>query len=177
MIQNNSVSVIMCVYNGEQFLLDQIESIKCQTLQPDEVTIYDDCSDDSSVNILVDFISKNNLESTWKVIKNKTRKGWRLNFYDALSECDSDYIFFCDQDDIWYHDKIEIMTNVMRNNQNILVLNGLIETINSTGHPINVMNWTKDNVYNGNIINMDFGDIIFNWKIRIGCCKIGRAHV
>lgn len=167
----------MCVYNGERFLIEQLESIRNQTYQPDEVAVYDDGSTDLSIEIINTFISKYNLESTWRIAVNSTRKGWRKNFYDAITECNSDYIFFCDQDDIWHPDKILVMMNTMQENPNILVLNGLIETIDSDGNHIDVLDWTKSNTYDRKIIRIGIGEIAHAWKHRVGCAMAIRKIV
>jgi glycosyltransferase involved in cell wall biosynthesis len=162
----------MCIYNGERFLVEQLESILNQTCQPETVIIYDDCSTDSSINIIKQFIAKYNLASSWEIRINPFRKGWRMNFYDAIMECEGDYIFFCDQDDIWYPDKISIMIKTMQNNPNIFVLTGFYKTIDANGHPINVMDWTSNNIYNSNIIKSNLAETIFHWKPRIGCTMV-----
>ena len=172
MNQGNKVSVLMCVYNGERFLIEQLESLRNQTYQPDEVIIHDDCSDDSSIITIKEFITKYNLESTWRINVNPSRKGWRLNFYDAIAECDGDYIFFCDQDDIWFADKISMMIDVINKNKNILVLNGLMETIDSSGNPINISDWTREHIHDRKIIESCLGDTIYVWKQRIGCTMV-----
>jgi len=171
---NSSITVLMCVYNGERFLIEQLESLRSQTFQPNEVVIYDDCSDDSSVDIINDFISKYKLESTWRININTSRKGWRLNFYDAIIECNSEYIFFCDQDDIWNPDKIAVMMEAMEKNPNILVLNGLFETIDSAGNPVNILDWTKNNVYNSKTVKSTLEEISYIWKQRLGCTMLIR---
>jgi glycosyltransferase involved in cell wall biosynthesis len=159
----------MCVYNGERFLLEQLESIFNQTCQPDEVIIYDDCSTDSSIDIINHFIIKNNLCSSWRINVNLFRKGWRLNFFDAIAECNGDYIFFCDQDDIWYPDKISIMVETMKKNPSILVLTGILETIDTNGYPISIKGWLTNNIYDCKIIKSNFGETIFIWKLKNGC--------
>jgi glycosyltransferase involved in cell wall biosynthesis len=164
-----TITVLMCVYNGERFLLEQLESLRNQTRQPEEVIIYDDCSTDSSINIINQYITNYNLSSYWKININKYRKGWRLNFYDAILECTGDFIFFCDHDDIWYSDKILIMSQAMHENPNILVLTGFLETIDANGNIINVMDWTSKNIYNRKIIKSNLGESIFDWKQRNGC--------
>ena len=58
-----TTSIVMSVYNGSKFLLEQMESIRLQTLQPNEVIILDDCSTDNSVKIIEEYISKYNLQN------------------------------------------------------------------------------------------------------------------
>ena len=46
------VSVALCTYNGERFLQEQLDSIAMQTRLPDEVVVGDDCSSDTTIEIL-----------------------------------------------------------------------------------------------------------------------------
>jgi glycosyltransferase involved in cell wall biosynthesis len=41
-----------------------------------------------------------------KLVVNEQRLGWRRNFLKSASLCTSEYIAFCDQDDIWLPDKL-----------------------------------------------------------------------
>ena len=45
-------SVVLSTYNGEKYLVEQLDSIKNQTLSADEVVICDDCSNDNTVEIV-----------------------------------------------------------------------------------------------------------------------------
>ena len=116
-------SVIVTTYNGKKYIKQQLVSILNQTLQPDEVLIYDDNSTDNTVDIIKSFISDNNLNN-WKLTVRENNVGWRRNFIDASEKASGKYIFFCDQDDVWMTRKLEIMSEIMENNKNILVLAG-----------------------------------------------------
>jgi hypothetical protein len=61
------------------------------------------------------------------------------------------------------------MAEAMQKNPNILVLTGFMETIDANGYPVNIMDWTKNNIYNRKIIKSNLGETIFVWKPRIGC--------
>jgi len=52
------ISVIMSVYNGETYLKEAIESIRNQTFKNWELVIINDCSTDSTAEILADFSRK-----------------------------------------------------------------------------------------------------------------------
>lgn len=115
------VSVVMAVYNGEKYLLEQLQSLKDQTRNPDEVIIMNDCSSDNTVEMIKDFIKEFALEN-WNIINNISNLGWRKNFIEGLKKSTGDYIFLCDQDDIWHNDKIECMTKALDENEQILLL-------------------------------------------------------
>ena len=106
---SKSVSVVLATYNGERFIIEQLDSLRKQTLQVDEVLIADDASTDNKIN-----------------------KGYSQNFIDTIKKATGKYIFLCDQDDIWVNTKIEIMTEAMEDNANINVL--LAECANFSGN-------------------------------------------
>lgn len=117
------MSVVLSTYNGEKYITEQLESLKNQTLAPDEVIISDDCSTDSTVKLCEDYIAQNNLEN-WRVIANKTNKGWADNFSEAFLMASGDIIYPCDQDDVWLEDKLEKMTKIMQEHPEIGLLIG-----------------------------------------------------
>lgn len=115
-------SVVMATYNGAEYLYEQLDSLRDQTQTIDEVIICDDRSKDDTVKMLHDYISQNGLEQSWKVIVNEQNLGYANNFHKAMQLARGEYIFFCDQDDIWYLNKIEEMVRVMEENQQVQLL-------------------------------------------------------
>ena len=78
------ISIVLSSYNGEQDIIEQLQSINEQTRKPDEVLICDDCSTDGTVNLVQNYIEKKRLKN-WKLVVNKQNKGWRKNFIDGIS--------------------------------------------------------------------------------------------
>lgn len=115
------ISVAMAVYNGEKFIVEQLDSIRNQTRQVDEVIICDDQSKDRSVEIVKRYIDKYRL-TNWKLIVNENNLGYADNFHKAMTLSTGDIIVFCDQDDIWIRDRIEKMERCFAENNDILVL-------------------------------------------------------
>lgn len=118
------ISVVITTYNGSKYIIQQLESIKCQTQIPDEVLIFDDCSTDNTAEVIRDFIKNNKLKN-WKIEKNSEKKGWKLNFIDGFKKASGDIIFPCDQDDIWHVNKIKEMSEILKEREyiNVLVAN------------------------------------------------------
>lgn len=121
MINDIKISIVLSSYNGDKYIYDQLESLRLQTRQPDEVIIGDDCSSDSTCSIIESYIKRNKLER-WIFIKNKINKGWRRNFVELINKAKGDLIFPCDQDDVWEKNKLLIMSDIMINNPNINLL-------------------------------------------------------
>lgn len=102
------VAVIVAVFNGEAYLWEQLGSIEHQSHTPDLLVIADDGSTDSSALIIREFESRSSLEC--QVIVNERTLGYIENFHRLMHRVAGfDYIFFSDQDDIWYPDRVERM--------------------------------------------------------------------
>jgi glycosyltransferase involved in cell wall biosynthesis len=98
------VSVALCTYNGEQYLLEQLESIATQTKAIDELVICDDNSTDRTVEIIQNFTQKSAFKT--RIYVNKQNMGSTRNFEQCLSYCEGEIIFLADQDDIWTSTKV-----------------------------------------------------------------------
>jgi glycosyltransferase involved in cell wall biosynthesis len=95
------ISVCLASYNGELYIKEQIDSILPQLSDKDEIVISDDSSSDSTVKILMSYE-----DARIKIHKNHTTKSPVFNFENALKHAKGDYIFLCDQDDIWLPNKV-----------------------------------------------------------------------
>ena len=97
------ISIILCTYNGEAFLEEQLQSIIHQSYPNLEIFISDDASTDGTIKILEKYRSQPNIV----INVNSLNIGFIKNFELAALSSKGDYIAFADQDDIWYADKIE----------------------------------------------------------------------
>jgi glycosyltransferase involved in cell wall biosynthesis len=105
-----TVSIAMCTFNGEAFLIQQLNSLAAQTHQPDEIIICDDASNDKSVAIAQAFAKDSGLNV--RIHRNDKNLGYVKNFEQAIGRCTQDLIFLCDQDDLWHPEKIKQMVDV-----------------------------------------------------------------
>ncbi len=96
------VSIAMTVYNGEDYLRQQVESVLGQTVQDIELVIVDDCSTDGSW-VLMNELSRG--DERIRIFHNDKNVGFKRNFERAISLCRGEYIALSDCDDIWepYH--------------------------------------------------------------------------
>jgi glycosyltransferase involved in cell wall biosynthesis len=99
----DKISVALTTCNGEKFLREQLDSLYNQTIVPDEIVVVDDCSNDKTVEILEEYKQKYGLI----YCVNRANLGVNKNFEKAISLCTGDYIAICDQDDVWFIEKIE----------------------------------------------------------------------
>ncbi len=97
------VSIAMCTYNGEQYLKEQIDSLLSQDYPNFEVIIVDDRSQDRTFSILQEYEKR---DQRVRVFQNQDNLGFVKNFEKSISLCTGQYIALCDQDDIWFPEKV-----------------------------------------------------------------------
>lgn len=133
MKQQYTATVVMATYNGEKNILEQLDSLKNQSKKIDEVLIWDDCSTDSTVKIIENFISENKLGETWHLKINTENLGWRKNFFNLLNAATKEIVFTCDQDDIWDASKIEVMCEAFANTDVKVLVSDYTELVEPGG--------------------------------------------
>lgn len=104
------VSVVVCTYNGERYVREQIDSIIAQTYPIHEIILQDDGSTDGTFDILCDYANRYANVTVWH---NEAGKGVSRNFFSAMARATGDYIALSDQDDVWEKDKIEIQMEAL----------------------------------------------------------------
>lgn len=115
------ISIVLTTYNAGTHLKGQLDSIRAQSLPPDEVLIFDDGSTDGTVVYLEEYLREYDLKH-WKLRVNRQNLGWKRNFMEGLRTATGDLLFPCDQDDIWYPEKLREMTEAMERNPQIKLL-------------------------------------------------------
>jgi len=105
--------ILMGAFNGEKYISEQLESIEKQTYSNWELIVSDDGSSDQTRRILDAF--KNKWPSGKLTIVDGPKLGFSANFLTLISDpkIKGDYFAFCDQDDIWLHDKIQRAIHVL----------------------------------------------------------------
>lgn len=99
------IDVLMATYNGEQFIDAQISSIVSQSFQNWKLIIHDDGSSDNTINIIKKWMQN---DSRIVLIEDGIKCGGAAkNFLYLTKFSDAPYCMFCDQDDIWFNNKIE----------------------------------------------------------------------
>ncbi len=94
--QNPLVTIIIPVYNGERFLRPLLESVKAQTFSDWVCVCVDDGSTDGSRPILNEFVA----DDTRFVVIIQKNAGCGAARNTAISQSQSDFVMFADQDDI-----------------------------------------------------------------------------
>lgn len=111
------ITVCMAVYNGKDFISEQLESIANQTMIVDEIIIVNDCSSDHTMDIVSLYSNVFNM----KIINNKENIGVIKSFEKALYNATGDYIFLCDQDDVWKPNKVKLMVEKLNKKKGLCI--------------------------------------------------------
>lgn len=136
-----TISVCMAVYNGDLYIKEQLDSIFNQTLIPDELIIVDDCSSDNTKLIINSYFNKG---IRIEVHENKNNIGVIKSFEKAISKTNGDYVFLCDQDDIWSNRKVELMVDKISYNKGLCISNySIIDSLSNSSN-VNVIFDEKD---------------------------------
>lgn len=103
---SHKVAILMGTYQGERYILEQLESFKAQSHKNWQLYVSDDGSTDETLSKIERFSTENKIEIS---ILPGPKAGFVSNFLSLLSKVDlGDACYsFSDQDDIWHKDKIE----------------------------------------------------------------------
>ncbi|WP_304525779.1 glycosyltransferase family 2 protein [Halomonas sp. I5-271120] len=107
------VSVIMPVYNSQEYISSAVSSVIDQSFHDWELIVVDDCSTDRSAEFLADFLAK---DSRINLIKLKRNSGVATARNTAIEAASGRYIAFLDSDDVWLPCKLEKQVFFMKNN-------------------------------------------------------------
>lgn len=113
-----TVTVLLATFNGETFLEEQLASLACQRNVLTRIIVNDDGSTDNTIEML----------EKWKElglitkVSSSNQIGASKAFQKLLMEnLDSDYIAFCDQDDVWEPNKLTEQLELMLTDSPTLV--------------------------------------------------------
>jgi len=125
------ISVCMATYNGERFIRLQLQTVLPQLGVADELVIVDDASTDHTVDIVKAFG-----DSRIRVFSNLKNMGVDATFEKALSIARGEVLFLCDQDDIWYPEKIKRVIEVFHTHSDVTLVISDARIIDAEGEVI-----------------------------------------
>jgi glycosyltransferase involved in cell wall biosynthesis len=117
MVLNPLVSVILPVYNSEQFLRESIDSIINQTYTNLEIIIVNDGSTDGSKSIIESYLDKRII-----VIEHPNNKGLIQSLNEAIIKSTGSYLVRMDGDDVAFNTRIEKQVHFLQENPSIGII-------------------------------------------------------
>lgn len=106
------VTVITLVYNTGRYVIQAIESVRNQTHKNIQHIIIDDCSTDDSVDIVKNWISKNNY--TCELLIHQQNMGISKSLNEGLKLAKGKYVTFV-SDDLFSPQKLNRQASIMEN--------------------------------------------------------------
>lgn len=136
---SGSCSVALATFNGSRHLGEQLHSLKTQTRLPDEIVICDDGSTDETRETLAEFASSN--PNLVRLTLFPDNRGFHAAFEQAISLTSGEFVFLCDQDDVWLPDKIARFEEEFRSNRGAGLVFSDADLIDDEGHRTGQRRW------------------------------------
>jgi len=159
------ISVVLCSFNGEKFIGEQIDSILKQAYSNFELIISDDASTDSTAEILRRYATNDKIKLHFQ----KQNIGPSKNFEFALQQASGEFIACSDQDDVWLPEKIEKLQAAIEDSS---LIYSDSELVDENGNRLNKKLSDLRNLYSGHrttgfiFSNVVWGHaLMFNRKI------------
>jgi glycosyltransferase involved in cell wall biosynthesis len=163
---NMPVSVVMAVFNGREFLQEQVDSVLAQLEHGDELLVIDDASTDGGLASL-----RALARSQVRILVNAQNVGVIRSFQRGLALTSHNVVFLCDQDDVWMPGKrAAYVAEFVRDNAIGVVISDS-EVIDCEGRMIAPSFMASRGGFNGSVI----GTL---WRNRyLGCAMAIRRNV
>ena len=108
MADNLKVSILVPIYNSENYLGRCLDSIFSQTYSSIEYVFVDNCSTDGSLSILESQIGKYHIPATdYRLIRHVQNEGIAVSRNDCIANASGEYVLFVDSDDWIEPDMVE----------------------------------------------------------------------
>lgn len=170
-MEENKISIITPLYNGEKYIEETILSVIKQTYNNWEMLIVDDCSSDNSPNIVKKYVEQ---DKRIKHIRLEKNSGAAIARNKAIEIAEGEYIAFLDSDDLWKKEKLEKQINFMKEN-NYAISFTEYEEINENGKKLNILikSPQKPVTYRSYLLTNPIGCLTGMYSVK----KLGKVYM
>ena len=124
-------SIIIPLFNKENFILNTLQSVFNQSFTDYEIIIVDDCSTDNSLKIVME-----NSSDKVKIVRHEINKGLSATRNTGIKNATAKYIAFLDADDLWKPRKLDLQIDFLLKNDLPFTFS-FYECINESGESLN----------------------------------------
>ena len=104
------ISILMAVYEPRMdWLKEQLDSLEAQTYPNLRLYIRDDCSPTVPFEEIETLVKKCIRSFPYEICRNEENLGSNLTFERLTREAEGEYFAYCDQDDVWLPEKLEVL--------------------------------------------------------------------
>lgn len=108
------ISILMAVYEPRMdWLREQLESLEAQTYPNLKLYIRDDCSPTVPLGEIKALVKDCIRSFPYEVLRNEKNLGSNLTFERLTRDAAGEYFAYCDQDDVWLPEKIEVLQGAL----------------------------------------------------------------
>lgn len=116
------ISILMAVYEPRlDWLREQLESLEAQTYPNLRLYIRDDCSPTVPFEVIRRCVEACIHSFPWTITRNEENLGSNGTFQRLTEEAEGEYFAYCDQDDVWYPEKLTVLQENLENSGALLV--------------------------------------------------------
>lgn len=135
-MKKNKITIAICVYNAEDYIIKTLESLKNQTFKDFKLLIIDDKSKDNSLKIMKDYLEKEKNSFNYKIIELEKNSGTAIGRSTALNSVDTEFMMFFDADDVAKLDMLEKLYSKMQENDDFIAVSCYSKYIDMKGNKI-----------------------------------------
>ena len=126
-----NLTLAICVYNAERYIVETLESVMKQTRQGFELLIVNDCSTDGCVEKIRAFFEQNPRQ--YKLVEFEENRGIGYARHFAERYAKTRYMMFLDADDVLYPNAIEVMYDKITSDEDLMAVGCYLEYMDSKG--------------------------------------------
>lgn len=172
------ICIIMSTYNGEKYIVQQLDSIFQSEKSETGLYVRDDGSKDRTIEILKEYGIEHNVQIEVNPGQNV---GSAKSFLTALRDCPkADYYAFCDQDDAWMDGKLSAaVEQIGKTDQPVLwcsdyqVTDSELQVMIPSALKQPVQDSMRAVFYN----NVPGGTMVFNWALMQELRKVNISNI
>lgn len=107
------VQILLSTWNGERWLPELLRSLERQTVQDWQLLVRDDGSSDQSLRLLLEWQAEHP-QHVAGILRDGRHLGSKQSFSRLVEISTAPCLMFCDQDDIWFPEKVELQYTALR---------------------------------------------------------------
>lgn len=138
------ISVVLPVYNGEDYIRETIDSIRSQTMDEWELIIVDDCSEDSTPEIAHEYTS---IDKRIRYVRNKSNSKTPTSINNGFELARAEILTWVADDNIYYPKAFESMYKYLCEHDDIQFVYTDMDYIDAAGEITRHVSYPEDRMY------------------------------
>ena len=168
-----NIAILLATYNGEKYIREQLDSLLAQTCQDWHLYVHDDGSRDATVALVRDYV--NHYPDKITILDYPPTGGPCNNFLSLMRRVEARYYMFCDQDDVWQPEKIELSLRELEKIERLNPEKGIavytdLTIVDEHLAPLSASMWEHSGVYPQHL--RTFADCGGHTVIATGCAMM-----